>query len=267
MSGLAALPGVLLWHVRRGLADRRVRRRLAAAPASPGTGALRRHLERPVRPLVRVPIDGARFCVFDTETTGLDPRRDRLLSIGAIAVHVDGRTIRLDVADAFERTVIAESVGGASAATVHGMVRRDVTGDAGARDEAEAVCDFLDWVADGILVAHHLAFDRRVIDAALARIGPVRVRSEGIDTVFTARRLDEGPLARHRAAAAGHGGGGTGSSGGDRRYGLDALCARFGIEVSERHHASGDALATAELLMHLLHLARHRGARTVADLA
>ena len=32
------------------------------------------------------PIDGVRFVVLDSETTGLNPRVDRLVTIGAVAV-------------------------------------------------------------------------------------------------------------------------------------------------------------------------------------
>jgi len=40
------------------------------------------------------PVSQVRFVVLDTETTGLDPRRDRIITIGAVAIE-DGE-IRLD---------------------------------------------------------------------------------------------------------------------------------------------------------------------------
>jgi DNA polymerase-3 subunit epsilon len=44
------------------------------------------------------PAERVRFVVLDTETTGLDPRRDKIITIGAVAV-CDGEML-LD--DAFE---------------------------------------------------------------------------------------------------------------------------------------------------------------------
>jgi DNA polymerase-3 subunit epsilon len=51
-----------------------------------------------------------------------------------------------------------------------------------------------------------------------------------------------------------------------RSAGLDALIERFQLEMSARHRAAGDALATADLLQRLLGLAREKGARTLSDI-
>ena len=62
---------------------------------------------------------GQRFVVFDNESTGLDPRKDRIVSIGAVAVR-DG-DILLD--DMFEATVrIAYNT---SAVVVHGITQEE----------------------------------------------------------------------------------------------------------------------------------------------
>jgi DNA polymerase III subunit epsilon len=63
------------------------------------------------------PIDRVRFVVLDSETTGLNPRADRLVTIGAIAVQ-DGE-ILLD--DGFDALIRVER--NTSAVTVHGVTR------------------------------------------------------------------------------------------------------------------------------------------------
>src|SRR5260370_33176076 len=48
---------------------------------------------------------------------------------------------------------------------------------------------------------------------------------------------------------------------------LDHVADHFGVEISARHRAAGDALATAKILQRFLALAREAGARTLADMA
>ena len=62
-------------------------------------------------------LHAADLLAFDTETSGLDPRRDRLLAIGAVAV--DGQGIRLG--DSFEAVVRTEGVGTPDNVVVHGI--------------------------------------------------------------------------------------------------------------------------------------------------
>ena len=63
------------------------------------------------------PIHDVRFVVLDSETTGLDPRNDRLITIGAVAVHAG--EIRLD--DSFSALLLVPE--NTSAVTVHGVTR------------------------------------------------------------------------------------------------------------------------------------------------
>jgi len=84
--------------------------------------------------------EGVRFVVLDTETTGLDPRRDRIITIGAVAV-VDGE-ILLD--DSFE--VLLRMAYNNSSVTVHGITRDEA---AAGMEEREALRLFLDYLGDG----------------------------------------------------------------------------------------------------------------------
>jgi DNA polymerase-3 subunit epsilon len=201
------------------------------------------------RPDKTIPLGEVRFVVFDTETSGLDLSKNRLLSIAAVSMH--GLDLCLD--DTFEAVVAQSDVGGASAAVVHGLVSSDLVGG---RPEDEAVARFLTFAGQSVLVAHHVAFDLRMLRKALADHRRVKVWNPVVDTAQLARRVEVGPMSSNDARGAD-----------DREdYRLDTLVTRYDIEIPERHTAAGDALATALLFQRLLRRAEKRGIRTLGDL-
>lgn len=208
---------------------------------------VRRYLESFTLPPPQTPIDAVRYVVFDCETTGLDVRDDRLLSIGAVALR-DGA---VHIGDSFEAFVYREDVGGKDAAPIHGIVPQDLR--AGGRGEDEVVDAFLEYAGGAILVGHHVAFDLAMLDASLRWTRQLPVLNASIDTEAFARRLDAGPMQNH-------------SRGDLKRYRLDDLAERFEVPTIERHTAAGDALVTALVLQRLLLDARRRGIRTLGEL-
>jgi DNA polymerase-3 subunit epsilon len=195
------------------------------------------------------PLSEARFVVFDTETTGLDLSKNRLLSIAGVGMV--GFDVQLD--DAFEVMVAQADVGGAAAAVVHGLVSKDLSGGL---PEDEAAARFLAYAGDAVLVAHHAAFDLRMLQKAIAPYRGAKVWSPSVDTAQLAQRVEDGPMTSTQAR------------GGDPRnaYRLDSLVVRYGIDVPERHTAAGDALATALLFQRLLRKAERRGIQNLGDL-
>lgn len=191
----------------------------------------------------------ARFVVFDTETSGLDLNKNNLLSIAGVAMH--GYEVELD--HTFDVMVAQTDVGGAAAAVIHGLVSSDLTG--GLPEDEAAAC-FLEFAGDAVLVAHHAAFDMRMLQKALAPFRGAKVWNPAVDTAHFARRVEVGGMSTSEAHGA------------DQResFRLDALVFRYGIDVPERHTAAGDALATALLFQRLLKKARRRGIKTVGDL-
>src|SRR5512134_1087060 len=85
------------------------------------------------------PLEDVRFVVLDSETTGLDPRKDRLITIGAVVVK--NREIVLE--DAFE--AMLKVAYNTSAVTVHGVTRDEALHGL---DEPEALMQFLAYLKD-----------------------------------------------------------------------------------------------------------------------
>ena len=195
------------------------------------------------------PLAEVRFVVFDSETSGLDLSKNRLLSIAGVAMA--GPEVQLD--DAFEAMVVQTDVGGANAAVVHGLVSNDL---ADGLPEDEAAARFLAFAGDAVLVAHHAAFDIQMLRKAIASHRGAKVWNPTIDTAQLAERVEVGPMSSSRAA-------GTNQS---AAYRLDNLVERYGIDLAERHTAAGDALATALLFQRLLKKAERRGIHTLGDL-
>lgn len=180
----------------------------------------------------KTPAGEARFVVVDCETSGLDASRDRLLSVGAVAV----RGGRVALAESYAALVRQDAPSARDNVLVHGIgAAAQLAGCA----QADVVAELDRFVGDGVPVAFHAPFDA----AILKRAGlPAR------------RWLDLDPLAHALFP-------------GRNSASLDEWLAAFGIEHPGRHDALLDALATAELLLVLLAAGRRQGARTVEDLA
>jgi DNA polymerase III subunit epsilon len=189
------------------------------------------------------PIDNIRFVVLDCETTGLDPRTDRLITIGAVAV-VAGE-ILLD--DVFDALIVMEY--NTPAVTVHGVTRDDSMGGI---QEAEALERFLECVADGIIVGHHIGHDIATLDAGYERHWGFQLANRHLDTMELTLHLERDGALSNRAPI--------------RHYTLDALCELFGVIPHDRHTASGDAFMTAQVFLRLLKLAAKADRTTLACL-
>jgi DNA polymerase-3 subunit epsilon len=188
--------------------------------------------------------DLVRFVVLDTETTGLDPRRDRLVTIGAVGVR--GGEILLE--DVFEALLKVEH--NTSAVTVHGVTRDD---SRGGLDEPEALRRFREYLKDGVIVGHHIQHDVATLNAGYERHFGWRLENPCLDTMDLTLHLEkDGAFAGQEAI---------------RSFSLDALCNLFGVVPHDRHTAPGDALLTALVFQRLLRLAARQGRTSVDRLA
>ncbi len=159
-----------------------------------------------------------REIIFDTETTGLDPKSgDRLVEIGCIEMVnrvPTGATFHCYFNPDRDMPAEAERVHGISAAFLADKPRFH-----------EKAADFLEFIGEeAMLVAHNAGFDFGFVNAELEMCGlPPLSRERMVDTVAMARM-------RHPGA----------------KNSLDALCTRYGIDRS--HRTKHGALLDAELL-------------------
>jgi DNA polymerase-3 subunit epsilon len=166
-----------------------------------------------------------REIILDTETTGLDPAKgDRVVEIGAVELlnHLPtGRTFHVYINPERDMPAEAEAVHGLSSAF---LADKPTFGN--------IAQEFLDFIAQDVLIIHNASFDMAFLNAELSflkrpAIPPERV----VDTLHIARQKHPG----------------TGNS-------LDALCRRYGIDNSRRskHGALLDSELLAEVYLELI---------------
>jgi DNA polymerase III subunit epsilon len=177
-------------------------------------------------------IESVRFIVLDSETTGLNPRVDRLITIGAVAV----QNSEIVVEDSFDALIKIER--NTEAVTVHGVTRDQSRRGA---DEEIALEQFLDYLRDGVIVGHHIGHDISTIDAALERHWGIALANRSLDTMDLTLHLERDGAFAGRPPI--------------RQFTLDGLCALFGVVPHDRHTASGDAFITAQVFLRLERLA------------
>lgn len=167
-----------------------------------------------------------REIVFDTETTGLDPKSgDKLVEIGAVEL-----INHMPTGVTYHQYINPEREVPEDAYKVHGLNLEFLKNYPTFRDIAKEWMDFVG--DDGILVAHNASFDMSFINHELQGCGyPVYEWDRVIDTLEIARQKFP-----------------------HSKVNLDALCKRFGVDNTSRtlHGALLDAQLLAEVYLELL---------------
>lgn len=165
-----------------------------------------------------------REIVLDTETTGLDPRTDRVIEIGCVELFnytPTGVTFHSYLNP--KREIAAEAF------NVHGISAEFLSDKPLFSDIAVA---FSDFIADSQLVIHNAAFDLGFLNSEFDRIGFGKLPpGRAIDTLLIARRKFPGG-----------------------QNSLDGLCRRFNIDISgrEQHGALKDSELLAAVYLELV---------------
>lgn len=108
------------------------------------------------------PLREARYCVFDTETTGLSARYERIIEFGGVIIE-KGRVLRRF--DTFIKPDI-DLEHAKEAMAINHITEEDL---ANAPTMEEVLPQIMDFLGDNVLVAHNATFDIGMLNAALER--------------------------------------------------------------------------------------------------
>lgn len=174
------------------------------------------------------------YTVFDTETTGLDPRGgDEIISIGAVRI-INGKMLE---EESFERLVNPQRMIPWSSVQIHGiqpqMLERQPS-------IAQVLPKFYNYVEGTVLVGHNVAFDMRLLQEKEAATG-IRFGNPVLDTMLISEVVN--PT--------------------QQRHDLEAIADRLGVVILGRHTALGDAIGTAEIFLKMLPLLDGLGIQTL----
>lgn len=209
---------------------------------SPATQEYLQYFASP--PNLKLSFRQCRFVVLDTETSGLNPKSDKILSIAALSL----KNFHLDLENRLECYLAQSDYQPGADIKVHGILASQLQKGT---NEKVALESLLLFVKNSILVGHHIGFDLAILNQKIYAHFGFKLKNKSLDTAQLAKRL-ENPLLEHYAI-------GPPAS-------LDALCNRYSIPLGKRHTASGDAFITALLFMKLLARLERKKVSTVREL-
>lgn len=152
--------------------------------------------------------------VLDTETTGLDYTRERLVEFAAVRLE-NGK-----VKGTFQTLINPEQHIRKSSMAIHGITEEMV---ADAPTEKEILGDILEFIGDAPIVAHNAIFDYSFLNEACKRVFKKKFENKKIDTQQMFKEISP-DLESH---------------------GLAALTDKFHVELENHHRAMADAMALA----------------------
>lgn len=159
------------------------------------------------------------FVALDLETTGLRPKYDRILEIGALKV-VDG-----EVKDTYKTFVNPRMKIPRLITELTGITQEMVEGQP---QQEDAVKGFLDFCSDLPLLGHNILFDYSFLKHQAVNLS-VTFEKQAVDTLAVARRAFPGLPSRS----------------------LESMCSYYAIDREHAHRAYDDARASMELYRYL----------------
>lgn len=188
------------------------------------------------------------FVVCDTELTGLNRRKDEIISIGAVRIV----NLQIELSQSFHCYIKPKNIDPNAATFVHRITPEQLLQ---APSVEEVLPVFLDFCGDALLVGHFVGIDMHFLNKAARKVLGGMISNPSIDTMRLAKGYKEAQCVDHF--------GGCDQS---ASYNLDLLSEEFNLPRFKPHDALEDALQTAYLFLFLVKKLKHGGIRTLKDL-
>jgi DNA polymerase III subunit epsilon len=163
-----------------------------------------------------------RFVVMSTETSGLNPDKDVILSLGAFSIIEDSIVIKDSFESVLLQTKFLQDNGISNEFIIESKMRK--------MEEPEAIEAFINFLGNAVLVGHHINFDIEMLNSALERLDCGRLKNEALDVDMMYRKLTDIN---------------------DKQFSLDDLGEIFKIPKSDRNSSSEDAYRISLLFLKL----------------
>jgi DNA polymerase III epsilon subunit-like protein len=191
-------------------------------------------------------LDSLRYVVLDTELTSLDQRTNRLLSIGAIAMH--GPSIQLG--NQFYREVNPGVSIPAESVVIHKLRVEDLAGGDPPGHVIDGLCTFIEGA---VLVGHCVDIELKILRKEMGQSGHT-FSNPAIDTA----RIHHWILRHSRYSE-------------DlpvqlENLDLATLAKFYSLDVQNAHHALSDAFLTARVWQKMLYTLKGKGVGTLRKL-
>jgi len=191
---------------------------------------------------LKTPISDARYVVVDTELTGLEEKKDSIVSIGAMRM-TGGR---IELGDMFYRLVSPKTCLSADSVIIHEITPSDVCEQPGIDT---VLSEFIDYCGNDVLVGHMISIDLSFLNREMRRMHGRKIANAALDTFSIYEWLRKRNMVANCA--------------GNRLYDI-IKC--FDIPVHGAHNAIMDVFATAQLLQRFIPCFAKAGLQDIGDL-
>lgn len=194
-----------------------------------------------------LPLSGVGYVVIDTELTGLDGKKDSIVSMAALKMEGS----RIDLNNTFYRLVNPEAALTAKSVVIHEITPSEVMQKP---DIDTVLSEFLEFCGEAVVVGHCVSIDLEFIDREMKKKFGYPMRNRSIDTFVMYRWLAKRATDRSEFADP------------LRDLKLFPMARAFGVPVSGAHNAMMDAFITAQLFQRFIPIFEACGIKKIGDL-